>query len=428
MNPAVTAPRRDFFKSSAAALAGAGLAGGAAPALARRHDPDALAAVYDRLDAAAAEPVLKRDLFPDRLELASVELLEHRGNYLCRARTVDGAEGYAVSHNYRMPYLWPIAVQRVLPFFAGKDARDLDSLITEGVYLHENNYKMQNLAMWIGVATAEMAILDLLGKVAGKSVTELIGERLRESVKVYRANNQRGKSAEETVEIIKARVAETGAEAVKFKIGGRMGAPDDPPGRTEKLIPLMAAAFPDKVLYADCNGAYDAAGAIRVGRVLDEYGMDLLEGPVPYDWYEDIVKVSEAVTLPVAGGGQEASLRNFRWLIARGGFQVYQQDLFYFGGVVRCLKVARMAAAAGYECTPHISGTGLGYVYMLQFVAALPNAGPYHEFKGVARDIPFDCPTSSLVPEAGAIAVPGGPGWGVTLDPAWAAKHRPLGT
>ena len=295
-----------------------------------------------------------------------------------------------------------------------------------GVYLHENNYKLQNLALWIGVATAELAILDLLGRVAGKSVTGLIGERRRDAVKVYRANNQRGKTAAETLEIVKARVEETGAEAVKFKIGGRMMAPEVPPGRTERLIPLMAEAFPNKVLYADCNGAYDAAGAIRVGRTLDEHGIDLLEGPVPFDWYEDIVRVSEAVRLPVAGGGQEASLRNFRWLIARGGFQVYQQDLFYFGGVVRCLKVARMAAAAGYSCVPHISGTGLGYVYMLQFVAALENAGDYHEFKGVSRQIPFDCPTSSLTPEAGTIAVPGGPGWGVTFDPAWVARHRAL--
>ena len=421
----MTAPRRAFLKSSAAALAGAGLAAGASPAPARRHDPAALAELYAKLDAAAAEPALKRELFPDRLELASVELLERRGNYLCRARTVDGAEGYAVSHNYRMPYLWPIAVRRVLPYFAGRDARDLDALVA-GVTLFNNNYKMRNLALWIGVATAEMAILDLLGQVAGKSVTELVGERLRDSVKVYRANNHRGKSAEETVEIVRRRVEETGAEAVKFKIGGRMLAPDDPPGRTGRLIPLMAEAFPDKVLYADCNGAYDAAGAIRIGRVLDDHGMDLLEGPVPYDWYEDIVKVADAVRLPVAGGGQEASLRNFRWLIARGGFQVYQQDLFYFGGVVRCLKVARMAAAAGYECTPHISGTGLGYVYMLQFVAALPNAGPYHEFKGVNREIPFDCPTSSLAPEAGALTVPRGPGWGVTLDPAWVAEHEIL--
>ena len=416
-------PRRAFFKTTLAAGAAAGLPGAAFGR--RGQDRDALAATYATLDAAAAKPVLKRELFPDRLELESVELLRLGGNFLCRARTTGGAEGYAVSHNYRMPYLHPIAVQRVLPYFAGRDARDLDALI-DGVYLFNNNYKLQNLALWIGVATAELAILDLLGRVAGKGVAELVGERRRERVKVYRANNQRGKSAEETVEIIRRRVEQTGAEAVKFKVGGRMGAAERPAGRTDRLIPLMAEAFPDKVLYADCNGAYDAAGAIRVGEVLDEYGVDLLEGPVPFDWYDSIVRVSEAVRLPVAGGGQEASLRNFRWLIARGGFQVYQQDLFYFGGVVRCMRVARMAAAAGYTCTPHISGTGLGYVYMLQFVAALANAGPYHEFKGVNRDIPFDCPTSSLTPEAGTLKIPGGPGWGVTLDPKWVGEHRVL--
>ncbi len=66
-----------------------------------------------------------------------------------------------------------------------------------------------------------------------------------------------------------------------------------------------------------------------------------------------------------------------------------QQDLFYFGGMIRCMKVARMAATKGYPCTPHISGTGLGYIYMMQFVSALPNAGPYHEFKGLSTEVPF---------------------------------------
>ncbi len=40
--------------------------------------------------------------------------------------------------------------------------------------------------------------------------------------------------------------------------------------------------------------------------------------------------------------------------------QVVQPDIFYFGGMVRSMRVARMAAALGMTCTPHISGPGLG--------------------------------------------------------------------
>jgi L-alanine-DL-glutamate epimerase-like enolase superfamily enzyme len=88
------------------------------------------------------------------------------------------------------------------------------------------------------------------------------------------------------------------------------------------------------------------------------------------------------------------------------------------------MRVARMAEAAGYVCTPHISGTGLGYLYMMQFVSAIPNAGPYHEYKGLAKDIPIECKSSSLKVENGEISVPKESGDGIDIDPDYVAKHE----
>ena len=82
--------------------------------------------------------------------------------------------------------------------------------------------------------------------------------------------------------------------------------------------------------------------------------------------------------------------------------------MFYFGGMIRSMKVARMAEAFGMQCTPHISGSGLGYLYMMHFVSAIPNAGPYHEFKGFNKDLPFECSTSSLSSDDGIVTVPSG--------------------
>jgi L-alanine-DL-glutamate epimerase-like enolase superfamily enzyme len=56
---------------------------------------------------------------------------------------------------------------------------------------------------------------------------------------------------------------------------------------------------------------------------------------------------------------------------------VVRPDVVYFGGMIRAMRVARMAAAAGLPCILHMSGSGLGYLYQLHFVSALPNAGPY---------------------------------------------------
>ena len=91
---------------------------------------------------------------------------------------------------------------------------------------------------------------------------------------------------------------------------------------------------------------------------------------------------------------------------------------------MRSMRVARMAAARGKTCTPHISGSGLGYLYMMHFVSAVPNAGPYHEFKGFNNEIPLECPTSDLQSHGGTVRVPTGPGSGVIVDPDFVAKHR----
>jgi L-alanine-DL-glutamate epimerase-like enolase superfamily enzyme len=88
--------------------------------------------------------------------------------------------------------------------------------------------------------------------------------------------------------------------------------------------------------------------------------------------------------------------------------------------------VADMANTVGTQCVPHISGSGLGYLYMMHFVSAIPNAGPYHEFKGFNTEIPIECSTSSLKSENGEVTVPTGPGLGVDIDPDYIAKHRPV--
>ncbi len=334
--------------------------------------------------------------------------------------SIDPTGRYLVADAY------PILVKLVNPFFVGKDARDLDRLV-EDVLMHANLYKYQGYPIWIPIATVELAILDMLGRIAGKSMGELIGNIHNTEIAICRANNNRGFSAEETIRRIKRQQAETGAKAVKFKIGGRRSIPEKPAGRTERLIPMMREHFGDRItIYADCNGSYDATEAIRVGKLLQEHGIDLFEQPVPTDWYEDWKIASDALTIPIASGGGEVSMRCFRWLIGNDAVQMVQQDLFYFGGMIRCMKVARMAATKGYVCTPHISGTGLGYIYMMHFVSAIPNAGPYHEFKGLTDEVPFECKTSSLKPEDGILHLPKGVGSGVEIDPDFIARHRPI--
>ncbi len=200
-----------------------------------------------------------------------------------------------------------------------------------------------------------------------------------------------------------------------------------PAGRTEKIIPLIRKTFgDDMVLYADSNGYYPVEDAIRVGHLLEEHRYEFFEEPVPFDWYEETRNVAEALKISVAGGEQEYSLHGFRWLIANDGLQIVQPDTFYFGGMIRSMKVALMANSRGKFCTPHMSGGDLGFLYMMHFVSALPNALHYHEFKGFETDTVFECKTSPLKCVNGMVKVPTGHGSGIELDPGFVRKHEVL--
>ena len=365
---------------------------------------------------------LKRELFKTPVLIETLELLRLNNTFLCRVRSKDGAVGISGANNSQQRSLYPIHVNRLQPFFLGKDARDLESLLEE-VYVHQSNYKLQSLALWVPLATIEFAILDMLGRIANTSMGRLFGEIHHPKVAVYRANGERDVSAEAVMENLKKQVAESEARALKIKIGGRMSHLEYPAGRSEKLIPMVRKAFGDQmVCYADSNGSYDVAEGIKFGRLLEEHKFAFYEEPVPFDWYEETKAVTDAVNIPVAGGEQEASMHAFRWLIANDGLDIVQADVYYFGGLIRSMKVARMAAAMGKVHTPHISG-GLGYLYMIHFVSVIPNAGPYHEFKGLSQSIPFECKTSSLKTDGGIVKVPTGPGSGIEIDPAFVKKH-----
>jgi L-alanine-DL-glutamate epimerase-like enolase superfamily enzyme len=380
-------------------------------------------AATDRLvDEAASAPVLQIDGLEKPVKIVAMELLRSGRNFVVRVRTTDGAEGIGVPNAMHLVHTYPIFVNRVAPFFVGKDARQLEPLLWE-LYRHDDNYKYQGLALWVCVAAAEFAILDLLGKVTNRSLGDLLGGVKRREIAVYRASGKRGNTPEEEVAYLKQIVAESGAKALKFRLGGRMSKnADSLPGRTEKLIPLVRETFgKEMTLYADSNSSYDVRKAIEVGRLMEEYDYAFYEEPCRFDHFEETKAVADALSIPVAGGEQEFSDYGFRWMIANRGVDIVQPDLHYHGGFIRSMRVARMAHAAGLLCTPHMSGSGLGYLDAAHFASCIPNPVPFTEFKGDS-DIPVTSETSSLKCENGMVRVPTGPGFGITIDPAFIRK------
>ena len=113
-------------------------------------------------------------------------------------------------------------------------------------------------------------------------------------------------------------------------------------------------------------------------------------------------------------------------MIEMGAVDIVQPDVCYLGGMVRTLRVAAMAHAAGIPCTPHSANLSMVTLFTMHLLRAIPNAGKYLEFSiegpdyypwqdGLFRKSPYDVVD-------GHVRVTDEPGWGVEIDPAWLDK------
>jgi L-alanine-DL-glutamate epimerase-like enolase superfamily enzyme len=417
-----TLTRRRFLQSTAAVAA-------VASSIRRVGASDGLPLAASKvskaeLDRILDEPVLKTDFIKDPVIVSSVELLRNGNTFLLRTRSNDGVEVITIPNSARMIHTYPLFLNQILPCFVKKDARTLESLIWD-CYRYKDNYKYQGLALWTGVAAIEMALLELLGQTAKRPLADFFGGRKRDDIPIYVASGVRGNTPDEEIAHLQQLVADCGAKALKFRLGGRMNRNvDSLPGRTEALIPLVRKTFGEKfVLYADSNSSYDVSNALRIGRLMEEHNYAFYEEPVPFDELWETKEVADALAIPIAAGEQEFSMRRFQWVIESRGVDIVQPDLHYYGGFIRSTKVARMAAAAGMTIVPHMSGGSLGYLDVVHFASFTPNIGPYQEFKGNA-DLPVECATSPLKAKDGFVRCPSGPGFGVTIDPAFVKQAK----
>ena len=364
------------------------------------------------LDRAAAAQVLKRDGLKSPVIIESIRFLKKDKDYFVHVRSKDGAEGVSLTNPPREEYLDKVLKQLVIPFFIGKDARDLDNLLWE-LYRYKDNYKLYGIALWSPQAWVEFAILDMLGRIAGKPMGALLGDVVRKEVPIYVASGRRDSTPDQEVAYLQKLVAQSGAKAIKFRVGGRMSRnADASPRRTETLIPLVRKTFGDAIdIHADSNSSYDAAHAIPVGRMLEEIKAVYFEEPCEFDDFDGTKAVADQLTIPVAGGEQESSQWRFRSMIANRVVDIVQPDLHYYGGMIRSIRVARMAALAKMPTTVHISG-GFGFVYMLHFSSCVPDVGRYQEYKlGQEKFGSWFDPHITV--KEGKMSIPSGPGVGI---------------
>ncbi len=338
---------RKEFLTSALGLAGLGLlssSGQAQPFLSSPSENELPTWSFPDLSLRLKNPVTIR----------SVELLKTQSELFLVVTSDEGIKGITQC-NDRMPNLISLLKGLVIPHFVGRDARTLPQLV-DNAYRLNSNYKYAGMPLWNCIGSVEIAVWDLLGRITGKPVYELLGKSVRRDYGVYISDFDRESNPETIVERLLEKLELTGAQGVKVKVGGRMVNSPKYEAQTRKFIPLLRQKLGDEMtIYADANGSYSVREGIEIGRLLEEHGVEIFEEPCNFEDEDGIRTVNKALRqLKLAGGEQDTSTYRFQRLAQTDVYDILQPDLYYNGGILRALQVSEIARLAGNKgFAPH---------------------------------------------------------------------------
>ena len=355
-----------------------------------------------------------------------IELLRTQGQLFTRVRAKDGAIGITMC-NDRMANLHSLLKGLIIPFYLKKDARDIETLCEE-VFLDERNYKYGGMPFWNCAGTVEIAIWDMLGRIMQKPVHQLLGEQKRAEIPVYLSSLTRNTTAEQEVAFLQQKLEEWGARAIKIKVGGRMRNTPEAEARTQALVPLARKVLGDAVtIYADANGSYTAEEGIRIARLLEDHRVDIFEEPCAWEDYNANRRVNQMLTtMKLAGGEQDTSFYRFEEMVRTDVYSVLQPDVYYNGGILRTLKIARLAAQHGKYFAPHSPKADPLHAPFSQLMAVAPAVYGFQEFPASAKRHQPAWYTPSILVKNGKYPILSDVGLGIEYDPEIFAKAEQL--
>ncbi len=264
----------------------------------------------------------------------------------------------------------------------------------------------------------ESALLDMAGKRLGVPASELIGGgRVRESLPVAwtLASGDTARDIAEGEEMLALRRH----NIFKLKIGKR--AVRDDVAHVGAICKALAGRASIRV---DVNQNWSEDQAKLGMAMLHDVGCDLVEQPIAGDDIAAMARLSQAQTVPLMADEALHGPRSALRLAAAGGAGVFALKIAQSGGLFAAAEVAAIGQAAGIGL---YGGTmlegGIGTAASAQVFATLPNLawgtelfGPLLQTEEVLAE-PLHYADFSL-------AVPTGPGLGVTLDEDKLARFR----
>lgn len=283
-------------------------------------------------------------------------------------------------------------------------------------------------------SAVEVACMDIIGKITGRPVVDLLGGKMRDAVPFsaylfYKYEGAGGELAfntnpmatgwakarqasalnpKEIVNQARAMCDEFGFKSIKLK-----GGVFEPRVEVDSIVALREAFGPGVPLRIDPNALWTVETSIRYGKEMEGL-IEYLEDPVRGQ--ENMAIVRKALKTPLATNMCTTCFEDIPNSIAIGSEDIILSDHHFWGGLRSSMELTRICETFGRGLSMHSnSHLGISLAAMVHLGAAIPNLeyalDTHYPWQSdeviVGGRLPF---------QEGAVQVPSGPGLGVELD------------
>ena len=332
---------------------------------------------------------------------------EHASTILVEVDDDSGHTGIGEGVGAPDPEAAERIVQRAASDFMGREPFEIDALCA-GAY-HSCFEAWGASVPRFGnqvLAGLEMALWDLAGKITGRPVHDLLGGARHSGVQYFYF--LQGESADELAADA-ARAVELDAPLVYLKVG-RGEALD------LEIVAAVREAIGERRLRLDANEAWDPLTAIRMIRKLERFEPEYIEQPTPSGSLAALAQVKSSVGIAIGADQCVYTPNDVYEVCRRNAADLIVLGLHETGGISGLRKAAAIAEAAGVRVCMHgVFETGITTCATYHAAISLPNLDDGNQimWQLLERDI---VARPSLVPAAGRLTLPAGPGFGFSLD------------
>lgn len=268
---------------------------------------------------------------------------------VCEVEAEDGTVG--IGNAALAPRVVKTAIDTYYaPLVIGEDPFD-NAYIWERMYRRSHAWGRKGIGM-TAMSAIDIAIWDLMGKLAGKPVFKLLGGRTKEKIPVYYSKLYAGPI--EAMQHEAETALKGGYKAFKSRFG--YGPKHGMPGMRENLKRVEAIREVigyDNDLMLECYMGWNVDYTRRMLPKLAPYEPRWLEEPVIADDVHGYAELNAMNIVPISGGEHEFSLIGCADLIRRGAVSVLQYDTNRVGGITAAQKINAVAEAFQVPVIPH---------------------------------------------------------------------------